>query len=83
MAAFRVFIGLYAILQLPRRLLVDRFGARQVFEKARDAHLIAGVYCPNSTFAKRYQSLGYQFMTLSNDKAMIREAARTILGQMA
>lgn len=54
-----------------------------IAEKARDAHLIAGVYCPNSTFAKRYQSLGYQFMTLSNDKAMIGEAARTILGQMA
>jgi len=52
-------------------------------KKAHDARLIAGVYCPNSTFAKRYQSLGYQFMTLSNDKAMIREAARTILGQMA
>lgn len=54
-----------------------------IARKALRAGKLTGAYCPDAAFAKRYRALGYQFMTLGNDKAMILQGAQAILAQMA
>ncbi len=50
-----------------------------IARKAAAAGKVAGIYCPNVDFARRYRDLGFGFLTLGNDGGYIRLAAETLV----
>lgn len=50
-----------------------------IARKAAAAGKLAGIYCPTPDFARRYEALGYRFLTLGNDSGYLKMAAQTLV----
>lgn len=50
-----------------------------IARKAAAAGKLAGIYCPTPDFARRYNELGFSFLTIANDSGYIRLAAETLV----
>ena len=51
----------------------------KIAQKAAAKNKLAGIYAPNSGFAKRYNALGFSFITLASDKAYLAAGASAML----
>ncbi|HWD11924.1 HpcH/HpaI aldolase/citrate lyase family protein [Pseudochrobactrum sp. sp1633] len=51
----------------------------QIAKKAAASNKLAGIYAPNSAFAKRYQALGFSFVTLASDRGYLAAGASAML----
>lgn len=51
----------------------------QIAKKAAASNKLAGIYAPDTNFAKRYQALGFNLITLASDKGYLMAGAATML----
>lgn len=50
-----------------------------IAKKAAASNKLAGIYAPNVAFAKRYNALGFRFITLASDKGYLATGANAML----
>jgi 4-hydroxy-2-oxoheptanedioate aldolase len=49
---------------------------------AKRHNIVPGIHCVSSAHAKQMIALGYQFVTLLSDNALLNAAAKTVVGEM-
>lgn len=55
----------------------------QIAKKAAACNKLAGIYAPDAAFAKRYNALGFRFVTLASDQAYLADGAAAMLRNWA
>ena len=51
----------------------------RIAQKAAASNKLAGIYAPKSAFAKRYNALGFRFITLASDRGYLAAGASAML----